>query len=86
MIVSILNKRWRLRFVPNLGNRGDCDSPEQPKKEIRIWQGLKDQELAEVICHEALHASHWPLSEEYVAKFSEDLARILWKLGYRRTE
>lgn len=84
MLVTILGKRWRLREVPNLANRGDCDPPDKPNKEIRIWQGCKGEERLEVLVHECIHASHWPLSEEYVAKFAEDLARILYRLGYRQ--
>lgn len=87
MIVTVLGKRYNLRFVPNLGDkRGDCDSPSTPNKEIRIWQGVKGEERLEVLIHELAHASCWPLDEEYVAKFAEDTARALWRLGYRNEE
>lgn len=88
MIVTILGRRWNLRYVPNLGDkRGDCDAPNKPGKEIRVWQGVKDdQEFLEVVAHECLHAAHWSIDEEFVTRFAEDLARILTKLGYSRSK
>ena len=88
MILTILGKRWRLRYLPFMGEkRGECDKPSERGKEIRIWQGVKDdQEFMEVVTHECLHASGWHLDEFYVGRFSEDLARILTKLGYSRSK
>jgi hypothetical protein len=30
-----------------------------------------------------LHACHWDLGEEAITETSEDLARVLFRLGYR---
>jgi hypothetical protein len=35
------------------------------------------------VIHELLHAAHWDLDELAVEETAEDLARVLWKLGYR---
>lgn len=85
MRVTILKKRWTLRFtrLPK-GTDGECDPPETTGKEIRIQQPLDEKNQLETVIHEALHASDWHRSEEWVEEVARDLARILWRLGYRR--
>lgn len=93
MRVSLLGKRWKLRFLP-LGRMkhaegqvlGLCDPPTKPGKEILIDNKLKDQELLEVLIHEMLHAVDWNQSEETIGTQAHDIAKVLWKLGYRRNE
>lgn len=86
MHVNILGKRYRLVFVPRLPSerRGDCDAPHIPGKQIRIQRKLSGEEELEVICHEVWHAADWSKDEEFISDASQDLARILWRLGYRR--
>ena len=38
----------------------------------------------ETVIHEALHACNWHASEEKVDVTARDVARFLWRLGYRR--
>ncbi len=84
MRITILGKRWQLRFVPNLGDKlGDCSDPARPHREIRIAQGLRGETKLEVLIHEFLHASSWEWSEEHVAHVASDIARTLRRLGYR---
>ena len=83
MQISILGKRWRLRWAANLANRGDCDPPNQPGKEIRISTTLRGEEKLEVILHELLHAAGWHIDEAFVECFARDAAKALWRLGYR---
>lgn len=83
MLVEILKKRWKLRFTRLKINRGECDSPTTPGKEIRIDSELRGEELLEVVTHEVVHAALWHLDEEYVEATAHDLARILWRLGLR---
>ena len=83
MRIRILNKRWRLRFAPNLANRGDCDGPAAKHKEIRVLSGLRGEERLEVLIHEMLHAAGWHIDEAFVEQFARDVARALWRLGYR---
>lgn len=85
MHIRLMGKRWHLRRVPNLGdNRGDCDNPEQPGKEIRILTKLEGEEELEVLLHEMLHASNWHLDEPFIERCAADMARVLWKLGFKR--
>jgi len=83
MRVRILGKHWHLRFAPNLANRGDCDPPDRPGKEIRISSTLRGEERLEVLLHEMLHAAGWHIDEEFVEQFAGDAARVLWRLNYR---
>ena len=83
MRATILGKRWQLNFYPNLGDKlGDCTDPEKPHRQIRIKQGMPDQEQLEILLHELLHASNWSLDEAHVGQVASDFARILTRLGY----
>lgn len=83
MRVKILSRLWNLRFAPNLANRGDCDAPTTPGKEIRVSSGLRGEEKLEVLIHEFVHAGMWHLDEQVAGQFARDAARVLWRLGYR---
>jgi hypothetical protein len=93
MRVTLVGKRWRLRFMPlgrfRYGTRrvvGLCDPPDHPGKEILIDSRLKDRDLLEVLLHEMLHAVDWQQSEEAIATQARDISKVLWKLGYRRSD
>lgn len=81
--LKIIGRVWSLRFVPNLANRGDCDPPQQARKEIRVSSSLRGEERLEVLLHELVHAAGWHLDETFVERFGRDAARVLWRLGYR---
>lgn len=83
MRIRIFNKFWRLRFAPNMANRGDCDPPDQRGKEIRVLSSLHGEERLEVLIHEFVHAAGWHIDEEFVEQFARDAARGLWRVGYR---
>ena len=80
MQITILGRRWNLRFAPNMANRGDCDPPTKPHKEIRISSELRGEERTEVIIHEITPAAFWHLDEGLVTEFASDLARVLSRL------
>lgn len=91
MIVSLLSRRWKLVFRPlgrikfdGEGIRGYCSSPDQPNKTIEIDSRLEGEEELEVLLHEMGHAANWSLSEEHITQQSRDIAKVLWRLGYRR--
>lgn len=83
MIVKVLGKYWRLEFTRLKTIRGSCDSPDTPKKSIRIASNLKDKEKLEVLIHEVIHAAGWNLCEEFVEQLAYDLSNILWRVGLR---
>jgi hypothetical protein len=85
--ITVLGKRWRLKFVPRavVGHRrdGTCDSPKDKNKTIHIAQSLKGERLLDVLIHEMLHAADWHKDEEWISTVASDMARALWRLGYR---
>jgi hypothetical protein len=84
VIVTILGKRWRLRFCRMASDDGQCDDPRTPGKEIRINVSLRGRARLETVIHEMLHAGNWlHRSEEAVDEEARDMSRILWRLGYR---
>lgn len=94
MRINILGKVWQIKRVarlkkpkdkPKHKTYGECDHPEALAKEIRVLKSLRGQELLEIYIHEMIHASGWHLDEEYVELFAADVARELWKLGYRNS-
>lgn len=80
---------WRVAFRP-LSAWGSCSSPFEPHREIVIHSELlhPDNEflLLATANHEFLHDSQWLIDEEYVRRYAEDQARLLWKLGFRRKD
>jgi hypothetical protein len=55
-------------------------------RRIRIGTWQQDEELLDTIIHEALHCIEPNWTEERVAEASKELARLLWRLGYRRID
>lgn len=91
MRITLNGKRWTLKFVPYLGRGrktkyvrlGDCDHPETPSKTIRIRSDLRGEELADTLLHELIHALDPSKDEEWVERAATDIARVLWRLGFR---
>tara|TARA_R110002020_G_scaffold249581_1_gene463517 strand:+ start:1486 stop:1764 length:279 start_codon:yes stop_codon:yes gene_type:complete len=85
MRIKVCGKYWELLFADlDEETRGECDSPDTPKKQIRICNSVKGEEELEVLLHELLHAADWSKDEEWVEDASYDLAHILWKLGWKK--
>lgn len=95
MFNFIINgRRWRFKweYLPHFikdGVRhkhyGQCDPPDTKNKTITINTALTEFEELDAIIHEIRHAENWDLYEEgYVDARSTELAKILWKIGYRR--
>ena len=85
MHVTILGTRYRVRFTWLKHDDGDCDPPGAPGKEIRVCTGIGEKKTLEVLIHEALHAADWHKDEDWVKQVAADIARILWRLGYRKS-
>lgn len=84
MKVRVLGKLWgfvrkRMEHVD-----GQCDNPTTPNKCIYVDSRLTGERELEVIIHELRHAGDWHRAEEAVDEESRDLARTLWRLGYRK--
>jgi hypothetical protein len=62
---------------------GLCDASNRT---ITVRPSLCGERELEVMIHEMLHACHWDLGDEAITETSEDLARVLFRLGYRKSE
>lgn len=85
MFLTFLGKRYRFRYVRMKHDYGQCDNPIKKGKEIRICPGQTERQELGTCTHEAMHALAWKmLDEAWVAQASEDLATMLWRLGWRK--
>lgn len=85
MRVVIRNKAYNLQFVPKIENDalGICDAPTAKAKRIRIKSKLRGEKRLSVLVHELLHACYWDMDEEAIHYAADDIARVLWRVGYR---
>ena len=77
-------KTYRLIEAPSDAG-GECSDPNSTPREMLIpLEGESKYDL-EVIIHEGLHACLWDVCEQSVREISNDIATLLWKLGWRKT-
>lgn len=86
MKIKLANHRYDLEFRKLKKIDGSCSNPELPKRKILIDKTLKDRRLLAVLLHEFMHGLLFMLDEETVENGSTDMAKILWKLGYRKVK
>ena len=90
--ITIANKRWTLvsantrEIVQLRGVHGFTTDPAARGRCIVLRGSLRGKPLLETVIHEALHASAWPIDEQTVTRYAEDVTRILWRLGFRQVE
>ena len=77
-------KRWRVVFKAIKGQTGSCEPPDEPAKVLTLDPKVQGLEALDTAIHEACHACLWDLDEEAVTEIASDMARFLWRLGYRR--
>lgn len=94
--ITLLRRRYAIHFVKKMRTyrckecdtviepEGLCDSPDTKRKAITIIEFARGQRELEIWIHEMLHACCWYLGEEFVGQFARDVARVLWKRGWRR--
>ena len=76
--------RWVLGRVRGKYEKGACDAPSVPGKEIDVPIGGARLQDLDTCIHEALHACFWDLDEEAVDATAADIAAFLWRLGWRK--
>lgn len=90
MRITLVGKLWNLIFksLPKRPQKvyGLCDEPSKKGKQITIATGLTEIDELDTLIHEMIHASVWQLDEEIVDRMSTDIARVLFRLGYRRNK
>lgn len=87
MRVRILGKMWDVFFVPrrelSRSVDGECTPPTTPGKSIKVALNLTGERKLDVLIHEMLHAADWHKDEAWVEQVASDIARALWRMGYR---
>lgn len=85
MRVRIRGKCWDLSFTRTPDDAdGICDPPTAPNKRIRISHSLRGEKQLDAVIHELLHSAMWDLDEVAINDTATDIARVLWRLGYRK--
>ena len=54
------------------------------ERELHVLRDLGTKAGLESVIHECLHACMWPASETRTEQTAADIARFLWRLGYRK--
>lgn len=62
---------------------GLCTSPKTKEPHLFICTDLKTKTGLTTAIHESLHACSFLKSEVRVERTAKDIARLLWRLGYR---
>ena len=86
--ITLRGRRFRIILCSRLGptdnpNHGECSDPRSTSPMIRYYVGLSGERRLDVLIHEMLHACFWDISEEGIQFSATDIARSLWRLGYR---
>jgi len=87
MRVRILGRYWRIEWCDRCeigDDLGACEKPEYSDRTIYFANKQPPRTLLETAIHEALHAAKWDLPHKWVETTAADIARLLWRLGYRR--
>lgn len=86
--IKINQKDWKIKIVNSMDlsstTCGECDDPKYKNPQIWIKRSLKPIDLMDTIIHEVLHAIRPELSEEAVMETGTTIAKVLWKLNYRK--
>lgn len=89
--ICLRKRRYRVLLATKLGSceeplDGDCSNPIFPGRLIRYYVGLKGEHRCNVLIHEMLHACFWDVREEGIEESASDIARVLWRIGYRNSD
>lgn len=84
--VTIGGKRFAFKRVRLHTIAGDCTDPDEPHRMIRVDSKLKGEAELDTILHELLHAADWSKDEDWIGDRATEIARVLWRLGYRKGE
>ena len=70
---------------PHNSHRADglCFNPEYKNPRIYVSPNLKKRRMLAVIIEEIIHSHIWELNEKKTRKLASNIARILWKSGWR---
>lgn len=84
MHVKIGGQRWTLRFIPRSLKRKWVGLCRYSNRTITVEKGLTPLKELDTVIHETLHAALPPIDEAFVGETATEMARILWRLGWRK--
>jgi hypothetical protein len=85
--VKLGGKWWRFVASGNLKDFGRMDDPGVARgRVIRVATWQSEEELLDTILHELIHCCRPELEENTVTEMAREMARVMWRLGYRRAE
>ena len=77
------DKNYDLHFGASYGA---CDPPNIRRPNwVNSVEDTQSRKFLEISIHESLHAGNWKASEGMVTQTAYDIARLLWRMGYRKT-
>jgi hypothetical protein len=82
--VTVRGLRWKIGKIRDKGERGACEAPSVPGREMDIPVHGGTRNDLDTLCHELLHAAYWDLDEEAVYETATDIAKVLWRCGWRK--
>jgi len=82
---TICGRRFVVSFDEELGrDYGECVYPSNGSPgQVAIRDSLAGEILLDTLLHELLHAAYPELGEGRVWRGATDIARVLWRAGYR---
>lgn len=87
MRVRLGGHLFTVRFVANLRDHGSCEVTQtrdgRVRRVIRLASWNRPRCALGTAIHEAIHASRPDMTESEVRALESDIARMLWRLGYR---
>ena len=82
--VTVRGHVWKLGKIRDKGERGACEAPDVPGREIDFPIHGGTRKDLDTIVHELLHAAMWDIDEEAVYETATDIAKVLWRCGWRK--
>jgi len=87
MRVKLGGNEFTIKQVPQLKDHGSCEvtvtRTGKVRRVIRLASWNTPRAMLGTAIHEAIHASRPDLSETEVRALEADIARLLWRMGYR---
>ena len=91
MQIIIKGEKWGVIYCPlseipvqdGKAVLGLCD---YENKTLFIADSIKGESKLQVIAHETIHAIKKSLTEKEVDAIAVNVAKVLWKIGYRKIE
>lgn len=74
-------RKFDIHFLQDID--GMTDDPRSIRPSLVICRGLDTRAGLETAIHESMHACNYMKSEVAIKQTAKDIARFLWRLGFR---